>query len=157
MNCGECEERMSDYMDGALAIAERECIVQHLGSCRACTELFAAMNDVVAWGKSFPTYEAPAWLPARILANTPVIAKETWLDTLASVGRWIIEPRTALGIFTATMVLGWFGSIAGVSPDWNAVVRDPASVYYSAVKAYHRSPLVNEIQARIEQFREISG
>ena len=83
------------------------------------------------------------------------------------LGRWIIEPRIAMAIFTAALVLGWMGSLAGMSPNWNMVARDPAAVFYGAqglvnraydeaVRAYYRSPLVTEIQSRIEEFREIS-
>ena len=156
MNCQLCEEKMSDYLENALSIPERESLELHLRTCRACDELLVGMKDVVAWGRSFPVYEAPAWLPERILANTPVIARETWLDTLASMGRWIVEPRTAMSVFTATLVLGWLGSMAGISPNWTAIVRDPAAIYYQAVRAYYRSPLGIQIQSRIEQFLENS-
>jgi hypothetical protein len=130
--------------------------------------LLAGIEDVLTWGKAFPVHEAPPWLPARIIANTPRVERESWLDTLASVGRWIIEPRTAMALFTATLVIGWMGSLAGVSPaNWTAVVRDPAAIYYGAqglvnraydeaVRSYYRSPVVTQIQTRIEQLREIS-
>ena len=156
MNCAHCEERMSDYLENALAAADRASMDLHLQSCRACTELVAGIQDLMALGKRFPVYQPTVWLPARIVANTPVIARESWLDTLASMGRWIIEPRTAMAIFTATMSIGWLGSIAGISPDWGAIVRDPSTIYYQAVGAYYRSPLASRIQSQIEQFMEIS-
>jgi len=129
---------------------------QHLQACRACAELFDGIRDVVASGRTFPVHAAPAWLPARIIANTPVIARESWFDTVRSIGRWIVEPRTAMAIFTATLVLGWMGSIAGISPDWGAIARDPSTIYYQAVRAYYRSGLAVRIQSEIEQFMEIS-
>ena len=156
MKCAECEQLMSDYMENTLNPSERDVLTLHLNSCRACTDLLASMREVVAWGKSFQAFEAPAWLPARIVANTPVVARERWIDTLVSIGRWIIEPRTALAIFTSALVLGWLGGAAGISPDWGAVVRDPGAIYYQAVRAAYRSPLVTEIESRIEQLMEIS-
>jgi anti-sigma factor RsiW len=156
MNCAQCEERMSDYIENALVPGDRQLLTQHLASCAACTDLLTGMREVVAWGRNFPAYEAPGWLPARIVANTPVIARESWLDTLASIGRWIIEPRTALAIFTSVLVLGWIGGAAGISPDWGTVVRDPRTAYYQVVRAAYRSPLVTEIQSQIEQLMEIS-
>jgi anti-sigma factor RsiW len=168
MNCAQCEEQISDLLENALNATQRSAVELHLQSCHACTELLAGMTEVLAWGKSFPVYEAPAWLPTRIIANTPRIARESWLDTLTSVGRWIIEPRTAMALFTATLVLSWLGSLAGISPgNWTTVVRDPAAIYYGAqglvnraydeaVRSYYRSPLVTQIQSRIEQLREIS-
>jgi hypothetical protein len=156
MKCSECEELMSDYLENTLDASQRDVFTLHLHSCRACADLLAGMREVIAWGKSFPTYEAPAWLPTRILANTPVIARESWVDTLGSIGRWFIEPRTALAIFTSVLVLGWLGSDVGISPDWATVVRDPGSIYYHAMRAAYRSPLVTEIQSQIEQLMEIS-
>ena len=167
MDCLQCEERMSDYLENALGVAERGSVELHLGSCNACSELLAGMTEVLVWGKTYPIYETPSWLTTRILAQTPRVTRETWVDTLVAVGRWIIEPRTAMAVFTATLVLGWLGNIAGISPNWAEVVRDPAGIYYGAetlvnrtyaqaVRTYYRSPLVTQIQSRIEQLREIS-
>ena len=167
MSCSYCEERMSDYLENALSAAERAVVESHLRSCNACSELVVGIKEVVEWGPTFPVYEPPAWLAARILVNTPRVARETWLDTLVSIGRWFVEPRIAMAIFTATLVLGWMGSRAGISPNWIKVFRDPAAIYYQtqglmnraydeAVRAYYRSPLVTAIQSRIEEFREIS-
>ena len=170
MNCMHCEERMSDYLENTLGVADRAAVDQHLRSCAACGELLACMTEVLAWGKAFPVYEAPAWLAPRaiaIAANTPRVVRENWLDTIASIGKWIIEPRTAMAVFTATLVLSWMGSLAGISPDWAKVVRNPAAIYYGAqgaanhaydeaVRKVYRSPLVSEIETRIEQLREIS-
>ena len=103
MKCDECEQLMSDYMENTLNPSERDVLTLHLNSCRACTDLLASMREVVAWGKSFQAFEAPAWLPARIVANTPVVARERWIDTLVSIGRWIIEPRTALAMVLLTL------------------------------------------------------
>ena len=167
MTCKHCEERLSDYLENALSAADRSAVELHVQSCAACSELQAGMTQVLAWGKIFPVHEAPVWLATRIIANTPRVARENWIDTISSVWKWIVEPRTAMAVFTATLVLGWLGSIAGISPDWGTVVRNPAAIYYGAqgamnraydeaVRRYYRSPLVTEIQTRIEQLREIS-
>ncbi len=169
-NCTHCEERMSEYLENALGAAERVSMELHLEACRACAGLLAGMAEVLAWGRNFPVYDAPPWLASRIVANTPRIARESWLDTMRSVGKWIIEPRTAMAVFTATLVLSWLGSLAGISPatmNVSSIVRDPAAIYYGAqglvnraydeaVRTYYRSPLVTQIQSRIEQLREIS-
>ena len=167
MNCAYCELRMSDYLDDALSASDRSAMESHLQSCVACNEVLAGMREVMAWGRSFPAYEAPAWLPARIIANTPRMTRETWTDTLASIWKWIAAPRTAMAVFTATLVLGWMGNLAGISPDWPSVVRNPTTIYYGAqrtlnraydeaLRTYYRSPLVTGIRTRIEQLREIS-
>jgi predicted anti-sigma-YlaC factor YlaD len=167
MNCTHCEEQLSDYLENALSAADSDAMDLHLQSCAVCRELLAGIKQVLEWGRTFPVYEPPAWLASRIIANTPRIARESWLDTVVAVWKWVVEPRTAMAVFTATLVLGWLGSIAGISPDWATVVRDPSAIYYKAqgamnraydeaIRRYYRSPLVTEIQTRIEQLREIS-
>jgi hypothetical protein len=166
MNCAYCEERLSDYLERSLSAEERYTVKLHLAACPACSELLAGMAEVMVWGKAFPVYDAPAWLAGRIVANTPRIARESWLDTLTSMWKWIIEPRTAMALFTATLVLGWLGNLTGASPSWINVLRNPTAIYYGAqgamdraygdaIRRYYRSPLVTQIQSRIEQLREI--
>ena len=167
MNCATVEELASDYLEGSLTAANRAAVAAHLQTCSECAVLLAGITDVMSAGRAFPVYEPPAWLATRIVAKTPRIARESWLDTIGAVWKWIVEPRTAMALFTAVLVLGWMGSIAGVSPDWAAAVRNPSSIYYGAhsmlnraydeaIRKYYRSPLVTEIQTRIEQIREIS-
>src|SRR4030095_15661739 len=116
MNCQHCEERMSDYLEGALSANGRDAFDLHLQSCSGCSELLAGMREVLAWGRRFPGHEPPSWLRARIVANTPRRARESWTDTVGALWKWIVDPRAAMGLFTATLVLGWLGSLAGVSP-----------------------------------------
>jgi predicted anti-sigma-YlaC factor YlaD len=167
VQCAFCEERISDYLEGALAPDDRRVLDFHFESCADCSALLNGMTNVLAWGKTFPVYEPPAWLPSRIVANTPRIEREKWSDTLAAAWRWIIDPRSAIGLFTAVMVMSWLGSVVGVSPNWATVVRNPSAIYYEAqgavnraydeaIRSYYRSPFVNGIKARIEQLREIS-
>lgn len=167
MNCAECEVLMSDYLESTLNDVERRSMEVHFHACAACNELLAGIREVMLIGKTFPVYEPPAWLAPRIVANTPRIERENWIDTLASAWKWVIEPRTAMAVFTATLVLGWMTNLAGISPDWAAVVRNPTALVYGAegvmnraydeaVRRYYRSPLVTEIQTRIQQLREIS-
>jgi anti-sigma factor RsiW len=167
ITCALCEERMSDYLEHVLGQADQSAMEVHLESCVACSALLADMTKVVDWGKTFPVHEAPLWLPSRIIANTPLVERERWIDTLTRAWKWIFDPRAAMGVFTATLVLSWLGNLAGISPDWTTVVRNPTAIYYEAqgavnraydeaVRKYYRSPLVTGIRTRIEQLREIS-
>ena len=167
MNCAIFEENASGYLEHTIGSDDRRAMDAHLQSCSVCSELLAGISEVLAAAKVFPVYAPPAWLATRIIANTPRIERESWVDTISSIWKWIVEPRTAMAVFTATLVLGWLGGIAGVSPDWARAVRNPTTIYYGAhsvlnraydeaVRKYYHSPLVTEIQTRIEQLREIS-
>ena len=167
ISCAYCEEKMSDYLEGALGQGDREALDFHIETCTACSDLLAGMGNVLQWGKTFPTHEAPAWLPSRIIANTPRVERERWTDMVVAIWRWIVDPRAAMGVFTAMLVLSWMSNLAGISPNLTSVVRNPTAIYYEAqgavnraydeaVRRYYRSPLVTGIKNRIEQLREIS-
>jgi anti-sigma factor RsiW len=167
VSCAFCEERMSDYLEGTLSQQDRRSLDFHLETCSPCSALLSGMRDVLEWGKSFPVHQSPAWLPTRIVANTPRVARERWIDTIAVAWKWIFDPRAAMGVFTATLVFAWLANLAGISPNWAAVVRNPTAIYYEtqgavnraydeAIRTYYRSPLVIGIKTRIEQLREIS-
>ncbi len=166
MNCTTLEARLSDYLDGLLPSVEKQGLETHLASCDSCRQLHENMAGVISWAQSFPVFRAPDWLVTRIIANTPRIERETWLDTLGSMGRWILEPRTAMAVFTATLVFGWISNITGVQPRLSDF-RSPTAIYYNAgdlvnevydgaVRLYYRAPLVTEIQSQIERLRESS-
>jgi hypothetical protein len=104
------------------------------------------------------------------VANTPHVVRVTWRDWALNAWRTVSEPRFAMALFTATMVLGWFGAATGVADNVGGLVRHPAAIYHGldglanrayaeAVRNYYRSPLVIEIQtqlSKIAQLRESS-
>jgi hypothetical protein len=152
---------MSDYLENALNPSERSSMELHIQSCQSCELLFNGVSDVLGWGKSFPAFEPPPWLATRIIANTPHFVRETWQDTVAAIGRWFIEPRTAMGLLTTVLMVGWLGSAAGISvpEDVGSFVQNPSAVYYrvydEAVRSFYRAPVVTEIRSQIERLREI--
>lgn len=172
MNCTNLEARLSDYLDALLPAVEVEAVEAHLVSCDSCRQLHEDMAAVIGWGRNFPVFRAPEWLVSRIIANTPWserktrIERETWMDTFGSIGRWILEPRTAMAVFTATLVFGWISNITGIQPrlgDFRSptAIYDTAGdlvneVYDGALRLYYRAPMVTEIQSQIERLREIS-
>ncbi len=166
MNCTTLEARLSDYLDGLLMAGEHHSVEAHLASCDRCRRLHESMEEVLDWGRNFPVFEAPEWLVTRILANTPRKERETWRDTLGALGRWVLDTRTAMSVFTSMIVLGWISNTVGIAPSL-ADLRSPAAIYQSAgdlvndaydgaVRLYYRAPLVTQIQSQIERLRESS-
>ena len=165
MNCEYCEERISDYLEHALSASERAELDLHFQSCAACSALLADVRKLIE--HTFPAHAAPEWLVQRIVANTPYVVRETWGDTLRTAWRWLTEPRTAMAVFTATLVLAWLGGEAGISRQTIEDLRSPSvgvdeaqgllsGAYNAAIRAYYQSSVVATIQCRIEQLRERS-
>jgi anti-sigma factor RsiW len=171
MNCIHCEDRISDYLEGTLNPAERGLVEEHLKSCSACSELLDGVRNVMQWGRDLPAQGPPPWLVSRIVANTPQVIRVTWRDWIVGVWKNVSEPRFALSLLTSILMLGWLGSLAGITPSDMAMVRHPSAIYHrmggwanrlygDVVRSYYSSTIVNAIQcqihSRIEQLRENS-
>ena len=171
MNCAYCEDRLSDYLEGELNPEERGLVEEHLRACSACNELLEGVRHVIHWGRELPSQAPPPWLASRIVANTPQVIRITWRDWIAGVWRNVCEPRFGLALLTSVLMLGWMGSLVGITFADVAMVRHPSAIYNrvgglanrlygDAVRTYYSSPLVNAIQcqihSRIEQYRENS-
>jgi len=155
LNCAECEERLSDYIEQSLSEAERASVELHLQSCRSCHELVSGMMVVIDAGRDFPVYAPPAWLASRIVANTPP-SRPSLRVRLAALWQSLGEPRTALAIFTAAIVLGWVGGGTVREAVFNRAERAVSCAYDHAIRSYYRSPVVIEIHATIDEFMENS-
>jgi anti-sigma factor RsiW len=155
LNCADCEEKLSDYIERSLAEVERTAVERHLQSCRSCNELVSGMTQVIAAGRDFPVYAPPAWLASRIIANTPP-ARPSLRVRLAELWQSIGEPRTALAIFTATIVMGWVGGGTVREAVFNRAESAVSCAYDHAIRSYYRSPVVIELHARIDQLMENS-
>ena len=156
MNCQDCETRLSDYIEHAPSVtadraeAVRDEMDLHFKECQACSELLEGMTQVIEAGALFPAYEPPPWLATRIIANTPQDRKDSLRDVLSKVWRSLGEPRTALAIFTATVVIGWFGGVTARASVFNRAQSAVSCAYDRAVRTYYRSPMVIEIHSQIQ-------
>ncbi len=155
LNCADCEEKLSDYIELSLGEVERTAVEVHLHSCRSCEELVSGMMQVIAAGRDFPVYSAPAWLATRIIANTPP-ALPSFRGRLTSFWQSLGEPRTALAIFTAAIVMGWLGGGTVREAVFNRAEGVVSCAYDHAIRSYYRSPVVIEIHSRLDQLMENS-
>ncbi|MDE3110244.1 MAG: zf-HC2 domain-containing protein, partial [Acidobacteriota bacterium] len=97
-NCAFTEERLSDYLEGALAAEEREACAAHLGQCAKCTELRAGVSALVGRMHALEPAHEPAFLAQRILRATA--GHQARRHEPASVSAWfnlIWQPRFAMG------------------------------------------------------------
>jgi predicted anti-sigma-YlaC factor YlaD len=171
MNCNYFEDRLSDYLEDALDPVERPAVELHFQTCAACSVLLQGVQQVMQWGREFPAEPAPQWLATRIVANTPIVVRITWRDWVSMAWRSVSDPRFAMSLLTAVLMIGWMGSVTGLTAADLSMVRTPSTivdgvegwanrVYGDAVRNIYSSPLVNSIQRQIhtgiEKFRENS-
>jgi hypothetical protein len=155
LKCTDFEEHLSDYIEQSLSENDRIALEMHLHSCPSCSELLSGMKLVMAVGRDFPVHTPPAWLATRIVANTPP-PRASLRKRLAAFAQSLLEPRTALAIFTAAIVMGWIGggSVRGAVMDRAEGVVSCA--YDHAIRTYYRSPVIIEIHSRFDQLMENS-
>ena len=155
LNCADCEEKLSDYIERSLGESERAAVELHLQSCRSCNELVSGIIHVIAAGRDFPVYAPPAWLASRIVANTP-LSRPSLRVRLAALWQSLGEPRTALAIFTAAIVMGWVGGGTVREAIFNRAESVVSCAYDHAIRSYYRSPVVIELHAKIDELMENS-
>lgn len=155
MNCQDCETRLSDYVEHAHGVAgDRVAMDLHFKNCQSCSELLAGITQVIEAGPLFPVYSPPPWLAPRIVANTPQNRRESLRSLLSKAWRSLGEPRTALAIFTATVVIGWFGGVTVRASLFDRAQSAVNCAYDRAIRTYYRSPVVIEIHSQIQSSYE---
>jgi hypothetical protein len=66
MNCIECEEIISDYVDGALELGEQSKIEHHLANCESCRAVRDDLLQIVHFSKQLPLHTPASDLWTRI-------------------------------------------------------------------------------------------
>jgi Putative zinc-finger len=100
-NCTQTEERLSDFLDGALLPEEAAAFDTHAAGCADCTRLVAQVGGLVSRMQRVELLPTPPLLAEKILKATlgpqkhrPV--RTTWFDWVGAI--W--QPRFAMGIVT---------------------------------------------------------
>ena len=165
LSCAEVREHLSERLDRRSA-GYGAPLDTHLAACPECREAREVMAEAMDWAKRIPSREPPRWLAARIVAVTPPLrpksVREAGFDALAGVRRWFVEPRIAMSVFSAVLVLSWMTRITGVPLDPSAL-RNPSAVYHGvetlagdvydrSVRFYYGVPhaIIEALQPRID-------
>src|SRR5262249_12378863 len=69
MFCKECQELLSDYIDGALELGEEVRIEQHLSDCEPCRIMRDDLLQIVHFSHQLPLHSPGKSLWARIEAD----------------------------------------------------------------------------------------
>ncbi|HXM97908.1 MAG TPA: zf-HC2 domain-containing protein [Candidatus Dormibacteraeota bacterium] len=164
LTCEHIEERLSDYVDGVLAVAERRAFEAHVESCSHCAPLVAGFGSLVLRLHGLPQLETPPRLVYNILDAT--LGPRDSVTGWGAVIEWmraLAAPRFVYGTASLVATVLIVASAAGFS--WRkprlADLR-PTTVYRNADRQAHlvyaRSSkyvsdmrVVYEIQSRLRQ------
>jgi Putative zinc-finger len=158
-NCTLAEERLSDFLDGALGPEEAAAFSAHTAGCASCAKLIAQVGGLVSQMQNAPQVIEPPQLQRKILAATLGPRKQR--ATSEGLFGWlpmIWQPRFAMGIVTvaASFVIVFHaaaseGGRSNLNP-WNLLRganRQIHLTYARGEKFVNNLRVVYEIQSRL--------
>jgi len=91
MICKQCQEHISDYIDGLLELGEQVKIERHLADCEPCRAVRDDLLQIVHFSHQLPEHAPSGALWARIQSD---IAEEQPAGLLSRAGAWWAQLKT---------------------------------------------------------------
>ena len=154
ITCNQFEILLADYLDGTLATEEKAAIEEHRDSCAECAELALDASGAMAFIERAASVEAPPALVNRILrevrgGESRNIVKLSWIERLLGQrGRFILQPRFAMGLAMAVI------SLAMVGRFWGAAASGVERSWDRTVKGYENLQIVYDVQTQLEEWAQ---
>lgn len=173
LSCAEFETLLADWIDGALAVpdreAERDVFVRHLESCASCAALLEDASSAVTFMDRAADVEMPPDLVSKILQAT----NSGWEFKLRArgVSGWInrtfapvLRPRLVMGAvltFVSMTMLTRCAPEKTLTPAdldpvrlWTSLDDRTHRIWDRAVKSYESMRLVYEVKNQINDWTE---
>ncbi len=163
MECPNVEERMTEYIERSLPVAEMATVAEHLHGCSKCSSLLEDLRSVLLSCKAYPAIEPDIALLERILLRTSGRPRTRTLRELVDhyFLRPMLTPRFAAGAVLAVLFLALSVTLARphmptiaslLSPVemFHRLDRGVQSIYANGLRAYDKK---NEWQAQFTFFK----
>jgi len=162
-DCTDTEERLSDFLDGAMSAADAAAFNAHHAGCARCAGLVAQVGGLVRRMQRTEAVEMPDRLVANILdATLGPRQTQRGLKYWFGWAQAIWQPRFAMGALTVASSFAIVLHAAGVNPatlSWadlnlanvaRSANRQAHLTYGRAVKFVDDLQLVYEIRSQLE-------
>jgi len=90
MVCKQCQEQLSEYIDGSLELGEQVSIERHLSDCEPCRAVRDDLLQIVHFSQQLPTQSPSTALWPRISADLADLRPSFWSRPL----RWLESFKT---------------------------------------------------------------
>ena len=154
ITCNEFEILLADYLDGTLAAEEKAGIEEHRDTCASCAELALDASGALAFIERAADVEPPPALVNRMLlevkgGESRNVVKLSWVERLLGQrGRFILQPRFAMGMAMAVI------SLAMVGRFWDAAESGVQRSWDRTVKRYENLQIVYDVQTQLEEWAQ---
>ncbi len=154
ITCNEFEILLADYLDGTLTAEEKAGIDEHRNACASCAELALDASGAMAFIERAASVEPPAALVNRILlevkgGESRNVVQLSWVERLLGQrGRFILQPRFAMGLAMAVI------SLAMVGRFWDAAASGVERSWDRTVKRYENLQVVYDVQTQLEEWAQ---
>ncbi|MEQ1949077.1 MAG: zf-HC2 domain-containing protein [Bryobacteraceae bacterium] len=162
MTCLELDERLTDYLDGALNADQKAAVDAHLAQCADCAELARDASGAVAFMERTAAVELPPALVGNILAELRVgpsraVVQPSWIERIFGLRAGaILQPRFAMGFAMTVLSFGMIGRLAGTAnPVRILAVAENRLVrtWDRTVKGYENMAVLGDLQDSFTEWR----
>ena len=108
MVCKECQELISEYIDGGLELGEQSSIERHLADCEPCRAVRDDLLQIVHFSQQLPVQSPSRALWPRISADLAELQPGLWTRTL----RWFAGFRTVKFNFSVPQLIAGAAALA---------------------------------------------
>jgi hypothetical protein len=131
MNCAECEEKLSEYLEQTVPGQGSRDIDRHLEECSKCSALLEEMRSILTVSQNFPDDELDDRLLEKILLRTSgrPRTRRFWEDLRNFSLRTMLTPRFASGAVLATLFLVLVANLISPRIPTMAAVLSPRQIF----------------------------
>lgn len=108
MVCKQCQELLSEYIDGALELGEQVNIERHLGDCEPCRAVRDDLLQIVHFSHQLPMQSPSTALWPRISSDLAELRPSFWSRPL----RWLANFRTLNFSFSVPQLIAGAAALA---------------------------------------------
>src|SRR6266540_1787361 len=108
MVCRQCQELLSDYIDGALELGEQVNIERHLSDCEPCRAVRDDLLQIVHFSHQLPMQAPSTALWPRISSDLAGLQPSFWSRPL----RWLTNVRTLNFSFSVPQLIAGAAALA---------------------------------------------
>jgi len=132
MNCHECEELLSLYIENGLAPEERQEVENHLMECPGCRSLFASLKEVTKVFHGFPEFE----MNPHTLVRLHNIDKKK--RKIQAISEFLLRPafQPVLAVATVFFILLSFYTFHPKKPEINMAIEKHFHKGYSTIERF---------------------